>query len=117
MTPIPLRPGTCVLAAPCLAVAPARAQSLLDLFAAARSFDAGYRSAPLHLAEQERTIRVGQACFGVLSRQGQAGALEAAEASSQSALEANKVGYQMGVRINSTLTPQDLQAVNGLLLP
>ena len=40
------------------------------------------------------------AFFGVLSGQGQVKALEAAEASSQSALEANKLGYQVGVRIN-----------------
>jgi outer membrane protein len=38
--------------------------------------------------------------FGVLSGQGQVRALEAAEASSQSALDANKLGYQVGVRIN-----------------
>jgi outer membrane protein len=31
---------------------------------------------------------------------GQVKALEAAEASSQSALDANKLGYQVGVRIN-----------------
>ena len=40
------------------------------------------------------------AYFGVLSGAGQVKALEAAEASSQSALEANKLGYQVGVRIN-----------------
>jgi len=40
------------------------------------------------------------AYFGVLSGQGQVRALEAAEASSQSALDANKLGYQVGVRIN-----------------
>jgi len=40
------------------------------------------------------------AYFGVLSGQAQVKALEAAEASSQSALEANKLGYQVGVRIN-----------------
>jgi outer membrane protein len=40
------------------------------------------------------------AFFGVLSGQGQVNALEAAEASSQSALDANKLGYQVGVRIN-----------------
>jgi outer membrane protein len=40
------------------------------------------------------------AYFGVLSGQGQVKALEAAEASSQSALEANQLGYQVGVRIN-----------------
>jgi len=40
------------------------------------------------------------AFFGVQSGQGQVQALEAAEASSQSALDANKLGYQVGVRIN-----------------
>ena len=40
------------------------------------------------------------AFLGVLSGQGQVKALEAAEASSQSALDANKLGYQVGVRIN-----------------
>ena len=40
------------------------------------------------------------AFFGVLSGQGQVKALEAAELSSQSALDANKLGYQVGVRIN-----------------
>ena len=36
----------------------------------------------------------------MLSGTGQVKALEAAEASSQSALDANKLGYQVGVRIN-----------------
>ena len=40
------------------------------------------------------------AYFGLLSGQGQVNALEAAELSSQSALDANKLGYQVGVRIN-----------------
>ncbi|MDP1602770.1 MAG: TolC family protein, partial [Legionella sp.] len=40
------------------------------------------------------------AFFGVVSGQGQVRALQAAEASSQSALEANRLGYQVGVRIN-----------------
>ncbi|KAB2904677.1 MAG: TolC family outer membrane protein [Burkholderiaceae bacterium] len=40
------------------------------------------------------------AFFGVQSGQSQVKALEAAEASSQSALDANKLGYQVGVRIN-----------------
>lgn len=40
------------------------------------------------------------AFFGVQSGQGQVKALEAAELSSQSALDANKLGYQVGVRIN-----------------
>jgi outer membrane protein len=45
-----------------------------------------------------QTIRT--AYFGLVSGQGQVKALEAAEASSQSALEANRLGYQVGVRIN-----------------
>ena len=40
------------------------------------------------------------AYFGVQSGQGQVLAFEAAELSSQSALDANKLGYQVGVRIN-----------------
>jgi len=40
------------------------------------------------------------AYFGVQSGQAQVKAYEAAEASSQSALDANKLGYQVGVRIN-----------------
>ena len=40
------------------------------------------------------------AYFGVVSGTGQVKALEAAEASSQSALDANRLGYQVGVRIN-----------------
>jgi outer membrane protein len=40
------------------------------------------------------------AYFGLVSGAGQVRALEAAEASSQSALDANRLGYQVGVRIN-----------------
>lgn len=40
------------------------------------------------------------AFFGVVSGRGQVRALEAAELSSQSALDANRLGYQVGVRIN-----------------
>lgn len=40
------------------------------------------------------------AFYGVQSGQGQIKALEAAEASSQSALDANRLGYEVGVRIN-----------------
>ncbi|NDD03199.1 MAG: channel protein TolC, partial [Betaproteobacteria bacterium] len=40
------------------------------------------------------------AFFGLQSGLGQVNALQAAEASSQSALDANKLGYQVGVRIN-----------------
>lgn len=43
---------------------------------------------------------IRSAYFAVLSGQSQVKALEAAEASSQSALDANKLGYQVGVRIN-----------------
>lgn len=43
---------------------------------------------------------VRTAYYGVVSGQGQVRALEAAEASSQSALDANRLGYQVGVRIN-----------------
>ncbi|WP_367846368.1 TolC family outer membrane protein [Rhodoferax sp. WC2427] len=91
------------------------------------------------------------AFYGVLSGVGQVSALEAAEASSQIALDANKLGYQVGVRINidvlnsqsqlfqtkrdlaqarynvllgslklrqasGSLKPEDLQAVNALLV-
>ena len=91
------------------------------------------------------------AFFGLVSGQGQVKALEAAERSSQSAFDANKLGYQVGVRINidvlnsqsqlfqtkrdlararydvlvgglrlrqanGTLSPDDLQAINGLLV-
>ncbi len=40
------------------------------------------------------------AYFGLVSGAGQVRALEAAEASSQSALDANRLGYQVGARIN-----------------
>jgi outer membrane protein len=43
---------------------------------------------------------VRAAYFGVQSATGQVQALEAAVASSQSALEANRLGYEVGVRIN-----------------
>jgi outer membrane protein len=54
------------------------------------------------LEGSKRTVAQGTrtAFFGVMSGQGQVKALEAAEASSQSALDANKLGYQVGVRIN-----------------
>jgi outer membrane protein len=54
------------------------------------------------LDNAQRTVAQGTrtAYFGVVSGLGQIKALEAAEASSQSALDANKLGYQVGVRIN-----------------
>ncbi len=51
-------------------------------------------------AKRGAALGTRTAFFGVLSGQGQVKALEAAEASSQSALDANKLGYQVGVRIN-----------------
>lgn len=51
-------------------------------------------------AKRSVALNTRTAYFGVLSGQGQVKALEAAEASSQSALDANKLGYQVGVRIN-----------------
>jgi len=50
----------------------------------------------------KRTIDLAtrSAFFGLQSGRSQVQALEAAEASSQSALEANQLGYQVGVRIN-----------------
>ncbi len=54
------------------------------------------------LEATKRNIAQGTrtAFYGVQSGQAQVKALEAAEASSQSALDANKLGYQVGVRIN-----------------
>ncbi len=56
-------------------------------------------------ADRETALRgitqgTRSAFFGVQSGASQVKALEAAEASSQSALDANKLGYQVGVRIN-----------------
>lgn len=54
------------------------------------------------LDDAQRTIEQSTrtAFFGVQSGQAQVRALEAAQASSQSALDANKLGYEVGVRIN-----------------
>ncbi len=57
--------------------------------------EADLEAARRNVAQATRT-----AYFGVVSGQGQVKALEAAEASSQSALDANRLGYQVGVRIN-----------------
>jgi outer membrane protein len=56
--------------------------------------------ADLEAATRDAIQGTRAAFFGVLSGLGQVKALEAAEASSQSALDANKLGYQVGVRIN-----------------
>ncbi len=54
----------------------------------------------LDAAERNVAQSTRTAFFGLLSGIGQVNALQAAEASSQSALDANKLGYQVGVRIN-----------------
>jgi len=51
-------------------------------------------------ARRSVALSTRTAFFGLVSGQGQVKALEAAELSSQSALDANKLGYQVGVRIN-----------------
>ena len=56
--------------------------------------------ADLETARRNVAQATRAAFYGVQSGQGQVRALEAAEASSQSALDANKLGYQVGVRIN-----------------
>ncbi|HSV78229.1 MAG TPA: TolC family outer membrane protein [Ramlibacter sp.] len=54
----------------------------------------------LEAARRQIAQAVRTAYFGVVSGQGQVRALQAAETSSQSALDANRLGYQVGVRIN-----------------
>ena len=54
----------------------------------------------LDAAERNVAQATRTAFYGLQSGIGQVNALQAAEASSQSALDANKLGYQVGVRIN-----------------
>ncbi|THU00604.1 channel protein TolC [Lampropedia puyangensis] len=56
--------------------------------------------AQLDQVNRGATQATREAFYGLQSGQSQVKALEAAEASSQSALEANQLGYQVGVRIN-----------------
>ena len=56
--------------------------------------------ADLDNARRAATQNVRNAYFGVQSSASQVKALEAAEASSQLALDANRTGYEVGVRIN-----------------
>ncbi|WP_066272922.1 TolC family outer membrane protein [Hydrogenophaga palleronii] len=56
--------------------------------------------ADLEAARRNIDLSIRSAYLGVVSGQGQVRALQAAEASSQSALDANRLGYQVGVRIN-----------------
>jgi outer membrane protein len=69
-----------------------RIRETLSLEEKARS---DLEAARRNVAQATRT-----AYFGLISGQGQVKALEAAEASSQLALDANRLGYQVGVRIN-----------------
>ena len=66
------------------------------------------------LAATERNTAQGsrEAFFGVQSLKAQVHALEAAEKSSQSALEANKLGYEVGVRINIDVLNAQTQLYN-----
>ncbi len=57
-------------------------------------------AADLEAARRAVTQNTRAAWYGVSSGQGQVRALEEAEKSSQIALDANKLGYQVGVRIN-----------------
>jgi len=56
--------------------------------------------ATLEATRRNVTQATRSAYLGLISGAGQVRALEAAEASSQSALDANRLGYQVGVRIN-----------------
>jgi len=56
--------------------------------------------ADLESARRSAALAARQAYLGVTSGMAQIGALEAAQVSSRSALEANKLGYEVGVRIN-----------------
>lgn len=60
-------------------------------------------STEAELSSAQRSVAQGirQAYFGLLSGHSQIKALQAAVASSQSALDANKTGYDVGVRINA----------------
>ena len=54
----------------------------------------------LETTRRNAALQARQAFLGVNSGLAQVKALQAAEVSSQSALESNKLGYQVGVRIN-----------------
>lgn len=56
--------------------------------------------ADLSLASRGVSQAVRSSFLGLMASNAQANALQAAESSSQSALDANKLGYQVGVRIN-----------------
>ena len=89
-TDIAIRDGVIAAIAPDLS--PRQAKQTLALEEKARS--------DLDAARRTVDLSTRSAFLGVLSGQGQVKALEAAETSSQSALEANQLGYQVGVRIN-----------------
>jgi outer membrane protein len=56
--------------------------------------------ADLSLATRGVSLAVRSSFLGLMASNAQTNALQAAETSSQSALDANKLGYQVGVRIN-----------------
>lgn len=60
-------------------------------------------------ARRSATLTARQAYLGVVNGLAQVRALEAAEVSSQSALDATKVGYEVGVRINNDVLNAEQQ--------
>ena len=56
--------------------------------------------ADLSLATRGVSLAVRSSFLGLMASNAQTNALQAAEASTQSALDANKLGYQVGVRLN-----------------
>lgn len=68
--------------------------------------------ADLEHARRQAALAARQAFVGVTSGLAQIAALEAAELSSGSALEANKLGYEVGVRINIDVLNAQSQLAN-----
>jgi outer membrane protein len=60
-------------------------------------------------SRRQATLAARQAYLGVVNGLAQVRALEAAEVSSQSALDATKVGYEVGVRINNDVLNAEQQ--------
>ena len=65
--------------------------------------------AGLEGSRRQATLAARQAYLGVVNGLAQVRALQAAEISSQSALEATKVGYEVGVRINNDVLNAEQQ--------
>jgi len=66
----------------------------------------------LDATERSMAQNTREAFFGVQSLKAQVNALEAAEKSSQSSLDANKLGYEVGVRINIDVLNAQTQLYN-----